>query len=236
MLKALQLIVLFSSLLLSSTAFIADDNASNCLLDCQLSIEDEVKTRSSLMKKISDKTNRVVYFDITNDTSYVNNSIYAWVQKDVGMPLFELPLEYVAASFGLPTVFIEYQNVTFNESTPNCYQSSSQYCQKILLFTAFIQLSGLENYRCNTSREKPCGTICRRHFHFLVANDSERISYSCCPINGSKVEIDFAKCLEIETFSSFIPQLDIITVITAILMSLMLVAVITNEILGYLGR
>ncbi|RDD39987.1 hypothetical protein TrispH2_008871 [Trichoplax sp. H2] len=207
-------------------------NVTKCLQTCHLKVNDDEIAYLRFIKTISDSATRVVYFDILRDRYYnVNATLFAWVRDNVGAPIFSLPIDYIATSFNLPLVFIDYVPIEFNESAQSCYIQSSQFCQKIMIMSALAKMTRLDN-RCNGTN---CGSLCRRHFHFQNRGDLEDNIYSCCPEDSLAKEVDLLKCLEPDQMKPYIPILSSFTIVLGALISLNVLSAATNQVIKSLG-
>ncbi|EDV20644.1 uncharacterized protein TRIADDRAFT_60899 [Trichoplax adhaerens] len=214
------------------TAISSASNGTDCLQTCYLHVNHQEITYLQFSRTINDGATRVVYFDILRDHYYnVNATLYAWVRDNVGEPVFSLPIDYIATSFSLPMVFIDYVQVEFNESTPRCYMQSSQFCQKIMIMSALAKMTRLDN-RCNGTN---CGSLCRRHFHFRDQGDLEHNTYSCCPENSLEKQVDLVKCLQPQQLKPYIPLLRSFTIILGSLISCTVLSAIANRVIKSLG-
>ncbi|RDD39986.1 hypothetical protein TrispH2_008870 [Trichoplax sp. H2] len=214
------------------TAISSASNGTDCLQTCYLHVNHQEITYLQFSRTINDGATRVVYFDILRDHYYnVNATLYAWVRDNVGEPVFSLPIDYIATSFSLPMVFIDYVQVEFNESTSRCYMQSSQFCQKIMIMSALAKMTRLDN-RCNGTN---CGSLCRRHFHFRDQGDLEHNTYSCCPENSLEKQVDLVKCLQPQQLKPYIPLLRSFTIILGSLISCTVLSAIANRVIKSLG-
>ena len=220
------LVIAFSpSILLAS-------NSTACLQSCYLDVQNSEIIHLEFIRTLNEGTTRVVYFDIANNHYYNDNAtLYAWIRDSVGEPMFSLPIDYIAVALNLPGAFIHYQLINFTESTPGCYKQSSSFCQKILIMSALVNITGLNN-RCSGTN---CGSLCRRHFSFYEG-DIEPDFYSCCSEKSLEKHIDLAECLQPNRLPPYISILTTFTIILAALLSLSTVIKISERVAKYLGR
>ncbi|EDV20956.1 uncharacterized protein TRIADDRAFT_60548 [Trichoplax adhaerens] len=205
---------------------------------CSLSVYDDTHHYALFRQKIEAKETKIVYFNlIINGQNLHNDSknydFYGWVKDDFSWALISLPVDYIATSLSLYSVFVHRQSLNLIESSRGCYaRLTSDSKRKYIIFEALLKFTNSSGGCFG----RYCPTIFWRRFNRKQELLHHPIPYSCCNREIVAAKINISTCLILGKQKLTGRMVQIISIIISSLIAVTMLDKLINNFLKELGN
>ncbi|RDD39955.1 hypothetical protein TrispH2_008790 [Trichoplax sp. H2] len=205
---------------------------------CSLRVYDDTRHYAIFRQYIEAKETKIVFFNLTifgqnlhNDSK--NYDFYGWVKDDFSWALISLPVDYIATSLNLYSVFVHRLSLNLIESSRGCYaRLISDSKRKYIIFEALLKFTNSSGGCFG----RYCPTIFWRRFNRKQELLHHHISYSHCNREIVAPKINISTCLILGKQKLTGRMVQIISIIISSLIAATMLDKLINNFLKELGN